>query len=308
MKPIRIGSRGSPLALAQAQEVKRQLAAVHALAAGSIEVKVIRTTGDAIQHKPLAGVGGKGLFTKEIEEALFAGDIDIAVHSAKDMTAFLPDGLVIGAILPRENPCDAFISLKYGSFAALPPGAAVGTSSPRRAAQALHLRPDLKISALRGNVETRLAKLREGVVEATFLAVAGLKRLNLAHAATALMAPEEMLPAVAQGALALEIRAGDRNAAGLIAPLNDPLSAACITAERAFLAVLEGSCRSPVAALARPEGPGIFRLEGRILSPDGRKMHTASRTFVAAASRQAGEETARDVIAQAGSAFFQAWA
>src|SRR6516162_2226695 len=220
---LRIGTRGSPLALAQASLVRARLAAAHGVAAERIEMKVIRTTGDAIRDRPLAEVGGKGLFTKEIEEALLAGDIDVAVHSAKDMPTELPAGLSIAAVLPREDPRDVFISRKAATLRALPTGAIVGTASLRRQALVKRTRPDLAVVNFRGNVETRLRKLEEGAVDATVLALAGLRRLGLAEKATAILTIDEFLPAVGQGFLAVVARADDVRVLPLIAPLDNTM-------------------------------------------------------------------------------------
>src|SRR5580693_1131031 len=248
---LRIGSRGSPLALVQARDVLRRLVATSGLAADQIEIKVIRTTGDAIQDRPLAEAGGKGLFTKEIEEALAAGAIDLAVHSSKDMPTVLPAGLVLSAFLPREDARDAFIGRTAKTLGDLPTGAVIGTASPRRQALAKRLRPDVVIVPLRGNVETRLRKLEAGDFHATILAVAGLKRLGLLSAATAILEIDEFLPAVGQGAIGLETRAGDEATRALIAKINDPDTATAVAAERAFLAELDGSCRTPIGGHAR---------------------------------------------------------
>ncbi len=265
---IRIGTRGSPLALAQAHEVRARLAHAHGLPEEAFEIVVFKTSGDLITDRPLTDVGGKGLFTKEIEIALAAGEVDLAVHSMKDMQAELPDGLTIGAVLEREDPRDAFISLKYDSLEKLPEGAVVGTSSPRRRAEVKRVRPDLEIVDFRGNVETRLRKLADGIADATLLACAGLNRLGLADRITQPIATDVMLPAVAQGAIAIEIKEADARAAGLVAPLNDEHTALCITAERAFLRRLEGSCRTPIAGHAALEA-GTITFRGMLSSPDG---------------------------------------
>lgn len=304
---IRIGTRGSPLALAQAREVMARLVAAHRLVVNECKLVVIKTTGDQITDRPLVEAGGKGLFTKELEEALFAGDIDLAVHSMKDMPALLPEGLAIAAILPREDPRDAFVSVKYSSLDELPSGAVIGTSSPRRQAQALRLRPDLRIVPLRGNVETRLRKLDEGVADATFLACAGLNRLGLAQHITARMDIETMLPAVAQGAIGIEIRADDADTAALVAPLNDAATALCVAAERAFLSRLEGSCRTPIAGYAELRD-GALHIRGEILTPDGRECHAAARAGSPQSALRLGEETAADLLARAGPDFFRALA
>lgn len=227
--------------------------------------------------QPLADIGGKGLFTKEIEEALRDGCVAMAVHSLKDVPAFLPDGLVIGCVPEREDPRDVFLSNAAGTLRDLPEGAVLGTASLRRQAQALRIRPDLRIEMLRGNVETRLRKLESGIVDATMLAAAGLRRLGLMRYATGLMDPEDMLPAVAQGAIGIEVRADDAEIGGLLAPLNHEASAACVLAERAFLAVLEGSCKTPIAALAEIDDAGTLRLRARLLAPDGGATIVATR-------------------------------
>jgi hydroxymethylbilane synthase len=304
---IRIGTRGSPLALAQAGEVQQRLAAAHGPNDGTSELVIIKTSGDTIQDRPLSEAGGKGLFTKEIEEALLARRIDLAVHSMKDMETELPRGLTIGAALPREDPRDAFISLKYRSFDELPHGARVGTSSLRRQAQVLARRPDLKIVPFRGNVDTRLRKLADGVADATFLACAGLNRLGLDRHITQKVSTEVMLPAVAQGAIGLEIRADDTETARRIAPLNDAATALCVAAERMFLATLDGSCRTPIAGLAQIAG-STMRLQGQILSPDGKRRYFAERTAAANEALQLGQNCARELLAAAGSDFFRSFA
>jgi hydroxymethylbilane synthase len=304
---IRIGTRGSPLALAQARQVAARLGAAHGLAPEQCELVVIKTTGDRITDRPLIEAGGKGLFTKELEEALFAGDIDVAVHSMKDMPAILPQGLVISAILEREDPRDAFVSVKYRSLDALPEGAVIGTSSPRRQAQVLRARPDLRVVGFRGNVETRLRKLEDGVADATFLACAGLNRLGLSQHITAAMPIDVMLPAVAQGAIGIEIRADDDATAQLLAPLNDAATALCVAAERAYLAQLEGSCRTPIAGYAELDG-GTLRLRGEILTPDGAHAHSAARSGSAQEAMLLGEATAAALLQAAGPDFFRATA
>jgi hydroxymethylbilane synthase len=296
---VRIGTRGSALALAQAHEVRARLMAAHGLPETAFEIVVIKTTGDMILDRPLAEVGGKGLFTKEIEEALFEKRIDLAVHSMKDMQTALPDGLTIGATLPREDVRDAFISLKHKSFDSLPEGAVVGTSSLRRQAQIKRIRPDLQIVGFRGNVQTRLTKLRDEVAEATFLACAGLRRLGLADHITAAVPIESMLPAVAQGAIGIEIRIDDEDTAALIAPMNDETSALCVTAERAFLATLEGSCRTPIAGLARLEG-GTLTFKGETLSPDGRLQVVSMKTGPASSAADLGVTVADDILSRGG--------
>jgi hydroxymethylbilane synthase len=304
---IRIGTRGSPLALAQAHQVKSRLAAAHGPGEDAYELVVIETTGDAIVDRPLAEEGGKGLFTKEIEEALIAGEIDLAVHSMKDMPTVLPRGLAIGATLEREDPRDAFISVRYPALADLPPGATVGTSSLRRQAQLLRRRPDLKVVAFRGNVETRLRKLDEGLADATLLACAGLNRLGLARHINAPMDTDVMLPAVAQGAIGIEIRCDDTDTARLVEPLNDAATALCVAAERAFLAKLDGSCRTPIAGLAELRG-GMLRFRGEILTPDGTQSHATARTGAPQTALRLGEEAAAELLDRAGPDFLRALA
>jgi hydroxymethylbilane synthase len=293
---LRIGSRGSPLALVQAREVLRRLAAAGGASAEQIEIKVIRTAGDAIQDRPLAEVGGKGLFTKEIEEALLAGAIDLAVHSSKDMPTVLPPGLVLSAFLPREDARDAFIGCTAKTLGDLPTGAVVGTASLRRQALVKRMRPDLGIVPLRGNVETRLRKLEAGDLHATILAVAGLKRLGLLSAATSILEIDEFLPAVGQGAIGIETRAGDEATCALIAKINDPDTATALAAERAFLAELDGSCRTPIGGHARLAN-GIVRFRGIIVRPDGSEafevLREGSREDAAALGSDAGRELKR---------------
>ncbi len=264
---VRIGTRGSPLALAQANDVRRRLIAAHPhLSEDRVTIEVIKTTGDLVRDRPLAEIGGKGLFTKEIEEALLSGAVDIGVHSTKDMPTVQPDGLALVAFLEREDPRDALIG-PYARIADLPPGAVIGTASVRRQAQLLAQRPDLRVVMLRGNVDTRLRKVAEGAVAASFLAMAGLNRLGLAQHGHPLT-PAEMLPAPAQGAVCIEARAGDPGVAALLAPLNHADTADRVAAERAMLAVLDGSCRTPIGGLALLDGETL-RLEGLVVNPDG---------------------------------------
>jgi hydroxymethylbilane synthase len=301
---LRIGTRGSPLALAQAREVCERLEAAHGRDRLSLEVTVIKTSGDRIQDRPLADAGGKGLFTKEIEEALLAGEIDLAVHSMKDMPTVLPPGLTVAACLPRADVRDAFISPKAAALASLPSGAVVATSSLRRQAQVRRLRPDLAVIPMRGNVDTRLRKLAEGMADATLLACAGLHRLGLADRITSPVPVEEMLPAVAQGAIGVEVRAGDGDTARLLAPINDEATALTVTAERAFLARLDGSCRTPIAGLAELAGKRLtFR--GMILTPDGRQCHVAERAGRPEQAIQLAQDAAAELLARAGPDFFR---
>lgn len=292
---IRIGTRGSPLALWQANEVKRRLIAAHDdLSDETVEIVVITTTGDRIRDRALAALGGKGLFTKEIEEQLYEGEIHLAVHSMKDMPTQLPDGLEISCLLPREDPRDAFLSNIASGISDLPEGAVVGSASLRRQAQVLQLRPDLKVVNFRGNLDTRIAKLDDGEVAATFLANAGLKRLGKTDRITALIEPEEMLPAVAQGAVGVEIRSADDATRARLDPLHDRTTEHAVVTERAMLAALDGSCRTPIAGLALPDGAGNLWFRAEIVMPDGSDRKSTERhgsvDDAAAIGRDAGEE------------------
>ena len=299
---LRIGSRGSPLALVQAREVQRRLVTACGLAVEQIEIKVIRTTGDAIQDRPLAEAGGKGLFTKEIEEALLAGAIDLAVHSSKDMPTALPAGLILSAFLPREDARDAFISRTAKTLQTLPDGARLGTASLRRQALAKRLRPDLRVAPLRGNVETRLRKIDTGEADATLLAVAGLKRLGLLSAATTVLEIDDFLPAVGQGAIGLETRADDDATRALVAEINDADTATALAAERAYLAELDGSCRTPIAGHARVAG-GVVRLRGIVSKPDGSETHEVLREGSASDAVALGADAGRELKVRAGPDF-----
>lgn len=265
---------------------------------------VITTTGDRVQDRRLLEIGGKGLFTKEIEEALTAGSIDLAVHSAKDMATQLPEGLVIAAVLEREDVRDAFISLKYASLAQMPSGAKVGTSSLRRQAQVKAMRPDLEVVGFRGNVQTRLSKLEAGVADATFLAVAGLNRLGQSERVTRAVPVSEMLPAAAQGAIAVQIRGEDQATRQLVGPLDHSPTALAITAERAFLARLDGSCRTPIGGLAQLEN-GNLTIRGEILLPDGTVRHTTVKSGPPERAAAIGEAAAAELIALAGPEFLR---
>ena len=302
-RPLRIGTRGSPLALAQAHEARDRLMAAHGLAAAAFAIEVIKTTGDRVQDRSLATLGGKGLFTREIEEALAAGAIDIAVHSMKDMPTLQPEGLVISALLPREDPRDGFVSAA-ASLAALPPGSVVGSSSLRRRAQVLHRRPDLTVVEFRGSVQTRLRKLEEGVAAATLLAMAGLRRLGIGGMARPIE-PEEMLPASAQGAIGVEQRRGDARVAALLAPIHHRETGLRLAAERAFLAALDGSCLTPIAGLAELAG-GRLRFRGEILRPDGSEAFAHEVTGAAADGAALGVEAAAVLRGRSGPGFFAA--
>jgi hydroxymethylbilane synthase len=266
--PLRIGTRGSPLAMVQARTVRARLAAVMGVAEETIELVIIRTTGDVIQDRPLADAGGKGLFTKEIEEALLDGRIDLAVHSAKDVPTISQPGLMLAACLEREDPRDVFISRKAASFADLPQGATLGTTSPRRQAIAKQIRPDLRIVPLRGNVATRLAKLDAGEMDATILALAGMKRLGLEAHATHIMPVHEFLPAAGQGAIAMETRESDLRTRELLKRIDHADTFTALACERAFLAVLDGSCKTPIGGYAEISGDTIH-LRGLLAHPDG---------------------------------------
>ena len=269
--PLRIGTRGSPLALWQAHEVRRCLLAAFDLPEAAFAIVVIKVTGDQILDRALKDIGGKGLFTREIEDALLDGSIDIAVHSMKDMPTLQPEGLLLDCYLAREDVRDAFVSPGVAGLADLPQGATVGSSSLRRRAQLAHRRPDLRLVEFRGNVQTRMKKLEEGVAVATFLAMAGLNRLGMAHMARQAIAPEEMLPAVAQGAIGIERRAGDMRVAGLLEAIHDVPTGLRLAAERGFLARLDGSCETPIAGLAVLEGDTLW-LRGEVLRPDGSEV------------------------------------
>jgi hydroxymethylbilane synthase len=302
----KIGTRGSVLALAQAQQVLTGLQAAHEASRQEFEVCVIKTSGDRIQDRPLAEAGGKGLFTKEIEAALLAREIDLAVHSMKDVPTILPAGLAIACYLPRADVRDAFISTKAASLMQLPAAAVVGTSSLRRQAQVKRLRPDLQVVPLRGNVDTRLRKLQEGTVDATLLACAGLARLGLWSRITQPVSVDDMLPAVAQGAIGVEIRADDDRTAHLLAPINHAQTALAVAVERAFLARLDGSCKTPIAGLAQLVAPDRLVFRGQILAPDGRRAHITRREGRPETGIAMAEDAAAELIALAGPDFFRA--
>ena len=301
--PLRIGTRGSPLALAQAHETRGRLMAAFGLAQEAFEIVVIKVTGDAVQDRPLKEIGGKGLFTREIEEALLDGTIDIAVHSMKDMPVEQPGGLVLDAYLPREDVRDAFVSLSPGGLADLAEGAVVGTSSLRRRAQLLARRPDLRVVEFRGNVQTRLRKLSEGVAEATFLAMAGLNRLDMADVPRVPIAADDMLPAVAQGAIGIERRADDGRAGALLEAIHDGPTGRRLAAERAFLARLDGSCQTPIGGLAELDG-GSLRLRGEILKTDGTVVLADDMGGAVEDGPEIGRVMAARLLERAGPGFF----
>lgn len=304
--PLRIGTRGSPLALAQAHEVRACLGACFAKLSSpeAVQIVILKTTGDRVLNRPLSEIGGKGLFTKEIDDAQLNGDIDLAVHSLKDVPTVLPEGIIMPCVLPREDPRDAFLSLGAKTLADLPHGAVVGTSSLRRAAQVLLFRPDLRIVALRGNVHTRLRKLEDGVIDATMLAVAGLRRLGLSDYARFPLDPAIMLPAVAQGAIGVACRSTDERARHYLAGINDPLSLIRVTAERAFLAILDGSCRTPIAALATVGDDGTLTLRGQIISPDGTRSYETVHTGESGRAGEIGHDAGLELLNRAGPGFF----
>jgi hydroxymethylbilane synthase len=302
---LRIGTRGSPLALAQARMVRARLALAHAVDEERITLTVIRTTGDVIQDRTLAEAGGKGLFTKEIEEALRADAIDLAVHSAKDVPTVLPDGLILTAVLPREDARDVFIGRSVKTLRELAAGAVVGTASLRRQAIVKRLRPDLEVVPIRGNVDTRLRKLGEGVVDATLLALAGLKRLGLTHAATSIFTLDEFLPAVGQGIVAIETRVDDTRTRTLLDAINHAETATALAAERAFLAVLDGSCRTPIAGHATI-ADGRLRLRGLIAKPDGSESFECLREGPMSAAVALGTDAGAELRRRAGADFLAA--
>lgn len=295
-RTVRIGTRGSTLAVWQAGWVKKRLEAHWPDL--QVELAPISTSGDRIQHVSLARIGGKGLFVKEIEQALLAGRVDLAVHSVKDLPAELPPGLSLSTIPEREDPRDVLISAGGSSLADLPRGTRVGTSSLRRQALLLHLRPDLRIEVLRGNVETRLRRQLEGRVDATILAAAGLKRLSLRLKNGVPLDAEEFLPAIGQGALGIEIRTGDEVAA-LLAPLHHPETAWAVEAERAFLSGMGGSCRTPLAARATVAN-GSLRLAALVASPDGKRLLRHERSGPTETAGQIGTETAALLLDRGG--------
>jgi hydroxymethylbilane synthase len=292
------------MALRQTALVRERLVAAHPDlgAAGAVEIVTIRTSGDRVQDRLLAEIGGKGLFAKEIEEALLAGQIDLAVHSLKDMETWLPEGLSIACVPPREDPRDAFVSAGGASLASLPGGSRVGTASLRRQAQLLRYRPDLSIVPIRGNVNTRLRKMAAGEVDGLVLALCGLERLNLSRQATEVLSREAMLPAVGQGALAVECRTADEMVRRLVSPLHDPISAACVQAERAMLAALDGSCRTPIAGFAEAQG-GRLTIEGLLLRPDGSGEIRGRREGTLSDADTLGAELGKELRVRAGSGF-----
>ena len=302
-RPLRIGTRGSPLALAQAHETRARLMTAWHLPEAAFEIVVISTAGDRIQDRPLRLVGGKGLFTREIEDQLLRGGIDIAVHSMKDMPTLQPDGLVIDCLLEREDPRDAFVSHAHAGIAALPQGARVGSSSLRRRAQLLHRRPDLEVVEFRGNVQTRLRKLSEGVADATFLAMAGLRRLGMEEVARGPVEPAQMLPAMAQGCIGIERRSADGETAALLAPLHHAPTGVRLAAERACLERLDGNCETPFAGLAELVGESV-RLRAELLRPDGSEALSEEMSAAVSDAAEMGAEVAARLLGRAPVGFF----
>ena len=307
--PLKIGTRGSPLALAQAHETRSRLMAAFDLPEDAFEICVIKTTGDDRSlidaDIALKTIGNKGLFTKEIEEAMLDSRIDIAVHSTKDMPVEQPAGLTLDVFLPREDPRDAFVSVNYESIAALPKGATVGTSSLRRRAQLMAKRPDLNIVEFRGNVQTRLKKLGDGVADATFLAMAGLVRMGMEESAVGPIELDDMLPAVAQGTISIERRTDDARARDMLAAIHDKAAGDRMAAERAFLKALDGSCETPIAALSIIDGDQMW-LRGEILKPDGSQVFTGERRGPVSNAAAMGVDLAEELLGQAGPDFFEA--
>ncbi len=305
--PLKIGTRGSPLALAQAYETRQRLGAAFDLPEDAFEIVVIKTTGDnramIDADRPLKEIGNKGLFTKEIEEAMLKGEIDIAVHSTKDMPVEQPDGLVLDTFLPREDVRDAFISPTLSSIHDLPEGAVVGTSSLRRRAQLLNRRPDLKVVEFRGNVQTRLKKLADGVADCTFLAMAGLRRLDMKDVPATAISPDDMLPAIAQGTIGIERRSDDSRTAEMLAAIHHVETSQRLAAERSLLAGLDGSCETPIAGLAQVQD-GQLHLRGEVLRPDGSEAISEEATGALEDGAKLGQSMAASLLKQAGPGFF----
>ena len=302
-KALKIGTRGSPLALAQAYETRERLSKAFDLQFEAFEIVIIKTTGDRVLDRPLKDIGGKGLFTREIEEALLRGDIDIAVHSMKDMPVDQPVGLTLETYLPREDVRDAFISPRAAGLTDLVEGTVVGTSSLRRRAQLLYKRPDLQVVEFRGNMQTRLKKLDDGVAEATFLAMAGLNRMKIPKVPMYAIGVDDMLPAVAQGAIGIERRVDDIVVADMLAAIHDGPTGQRLKAERAFLSALDGSCETPIAGLAELQGLNL-RLRGEVLRPDGSESISDDVIVPVDDGVHAGIAMAKKLLAEAGQGFF----
>lgn len=295
---IRIGTRGSPLALTQSQNVRALLAAAHGRSPDDFEIVIVRTTGDTVYDRPLADIGGKGLFTKEIEEALLDGRIDLAVHSAKDVPTFLPDGLRLAACPPREDPRDAFIGGAVKSLKELPAGAVLGTASVRRSALAKRLNPGIEAKLLRGNVHTRLDKVANGSFDGTLLALAGLRRLGLADCATEILDPNEFPPSAGQGVVTIEIRSNDSATAQVVSAIDHEVTSIALRTERAFLAELDGSCRAPISGHANLEN-GRISFYGLVISPDGKEVADTRREGLVADAEKLGADAGRELRARA---------
>ncbi len=302
--PLKIGTRGSPLALAQAHETRARLSQAFDLEESCFEIIVIKTTGDRVLDRPLKEIGGKGLFTREIEDDLLSGRIDIAVHSMKDMPTEQPTGLILDTYLPREDVRDAFVSLTKNSMDALEAGQKLGSSSLRRKAQLMLARPDLEVVEFRGNVQTRLKKLEDGVADATFLAAAGLNRLGLSHIAKSFLDPDVMLPAVAQGAIGIERRSDDTRVAEILSAIHDTPTGQRLAAERAFLRGLDGSCETPIAGLAELNG-STLRLRGEVLRPDGSEAINDDQSCPIEDAKILGTEMAIKILNSTPNNFFE---
>lgn len=302
---VRIGTRASPLALAQAGEVRDRLVE-RGLDPDACEIVVMSTAGDRITDRPLTEIGGKGLFTQEIEAGLRDGRLDMAVHSSKDIPAELPEEMELAAFLERADPRDVFVGGAATTLQDLPAGAVVGTSSPRRQALVRWIRPDLDVAPLRGSVQTRLKKVREGQVDGTLLAYAGLKRLGMEEAATQILDPDPFLPAIGQGAICVEARRGDERVAELLSRIDHRPTHAALSCERAFLKVLEGSCRTPIAGLATLDGSRL-RFRGMALSFDGGERHAVEGEGAAEAAAKIGREAGEKLLRQAGPEFLRDW-
>jgi len=305
-KPFRIGTRASPLALAQASETRARLMAAHDLPEEMFEIVVLSTKGDRITDRSLSEIGGKGLFTEELEQQLAAGDLDFAVHSSKDMPTRLPDGLHLAAYLPREDMRDAFVGRTAAKLLDLPEAATVGSSSLRRQALLRRLRPDLQVVTFRGLVETRLRKLDEGQVDATLLAYAGLKRLGKSEVPTEILDPRHFPPALAQGAICIESRIDDAEINSLLSSVNDAATFDAVSCERAFLTALDGSCRTPIAGYAICEHNDL-RFYGLILTPDGREEFDIVTEGRRSDAVSLGYQAGATIRARAGTTFFDGW-
>ena len=303
---LRIGTRGSALALAQAHETRARLMAAHGLPEEAFEVVAISTSGDRIQDRPLSEAGGKGLFTKELEDALLDGRIHFAVHSSKDMPTVLPEGLELSAFLPREDPRDGFVGRTAAAIADLPNGATIGSSSLRRQALIRRMRPDITVVMFRGNVQTRLRKLENGDVDGTILASAGLRRLGLQQVITHLMPLDLFPPAPGQGAICIESRIGDAAIRAMVEPIHHRDTGIALACERGFLATLDGSCRTPIAGLAMVDGDRLD-FSGLILSPDGRQSHAVTLEGPVADAEGIGRRAGETVRDKAGTTFFESW-